>query len=114
MLPADQGSIFIDGIDLSTLAVEDVRSRLTIVSQDPFTLLGTIRFNLDPFSRRTDDVLIDALGKVGLWAPIEVRGGLDQNVDMLGLSQGEKQLFCFARAMVQGSKFLFLDEAASR
>lgn len=60
------GSIFIDGIDISTIGLHSLRKRLAIISQDPVLFSGTLRFNLDPFGQYTDIELWDALDRVNL------------------------------------------------
>lgn len=65
-LEAREGKVYIDGIDISTIKLEDLRSRLAIIPQDPVLFSGTIRSNLDPFDERSDLELTDALGRVHL------------------------------------------------
>jgi ABC-type multidrug transport system fused ATPase/permease subunit len=65
-LEAREGKVFVDGIDISTIKLEDLRSRLAIIPQDPVLFSGTVRSNLDPFDERSDLELKDALGRVHL------------------------------------------------
>lgn len=110
----ESGTITIDGVDISTLPLEYVRSSLAALPQEPYIFDGTIRLNLDPAKTVPDEELIAALKRVRLWDKIEQRGGLDETMNSKFLSQGETQLFVFARAMLRKSKVLILDEFSSR
>jgi ATP-binding cassette subfamily C (CFTR/MRP) protein 1 len=113
LLDLSHGSIFIDGIDLSTLPRELIRSRITAIPQDPFILTGTVRHNIDPFGSIPDLQIIEALEKLTVWPTILERGGLDANMQSQPLSQGQQQLFTLARALLRRSSIIILDEATS-
>jgi ABC-type multidrug transport system fused ATPase/permease subunit len=90
-------------VDISTLGLQDLRSRLSIVPQDPMLFCGTLRTNLDPTGSYTDEEVVSALKVVGIWDKVSrMDGGLEIIVDEAGdnFSLGEKQLFCLARALV--------------
>lgn len=113
------GNITIDQADISKIAPTSIRERLIAVPQDPFTLLGTIRYNADIMGLSSDSQIISVLKQIGVWAAIESRGGLDALLEDHPLSQGEQQLFCLARAILKrhtsdgGCQVLILDEATS-
>lgn len=114
LLEIDTGFITVDGVDISTIPRKLLRSQMIAVPQDPYTLPGSVRINLDPTKTVEDDTIVEALEKVHLWESIEKRGGLDATIDEVALSHGQKQLFCFARAMLRTSMVLVLDEPTSR
>ncbi|KAL0941776.1 ABC multidrug transporter [Colletotrichum truncatum] len=113
MLELDSGSITIDGVDLSTLPHEYVRSQLVAVPQESYIFDGSVRLNLDPTKTVSDPDVIDVLKRVKLWDKVEERGGLDTTIDDKFFSQGEAQLLVFARAMLRKGKILILDEITS-
>ncbi|KAK2853332.1 hypothetical protein FQN49_005174 [Arthroderma sp. PD_2] len=113
MMELSGGSISIDGIDLSTIPRQEIRSRITGVSQDALILKGSMRLNVDPSSTLADDAMISALKSVQLWNVINEKGGLDTDIDEFHLSHGQKQLLCLARAILRPSTILILDEATS-
>ncbi|OJJ42757.1 hypothetical protein ASPZODRAFT_20284 [Penicilliopsis zonata CBS 506.65] len=64
LIEAQQGSIFVDGLDIAEIPLEQLRSRLAIIPQDPILFAGTIRSNLDPLDQYGDGELIEALVRV--------------------------------------------------
>ncbi|THY55073.1 putative multidrug resistance protein [Aureobasidium pullulans] len=112
MLDPEAGSsISIDGIYVQTLSRQSVRSAITYVSQEPTFIMDSVRINLDPLGTASDDALIQALEKAGLWDIVQAVGGLDMTpMPMLPLSPGQKQLFVLARALVHPKRIVLLDE----
>ncbi|KAI9375909.1 P-loop containing nucleoside triphosphate hydrolase protein [Aspergillus egyptiacus] len=132
-----EGSISIDGIDIATIGLHDLRSRLAIIPQDPTLFRGTVRSNLDPFNEHTDLELWDALRKAHLvdtpstspTLPSDPGSGpdpdrepekqhsltLDTPITEEGLtfSLGQRQLMGLARALVRDSRIIVCDEATS-
>ncbi|KAJ0160020.1 Multidrug resistance-associated protein 1 [Colletotrichum tanaceti] len=114
MIEVTDGRVLVDGVDLAGLGKAEVRSRITVVPQEPFFMPGTVRFNLDPYSRASDNDLEAALDKVGLLGKVGMAGGLDADLDADGFSAGERQLLALTRALISKSQILILDEATSR
>jgi len=103
------GKILIDGIDISKVNLNHLRSRITVIPQDPILFKGTLRYNLDPGN------MIDPAYLEKVYNQTEMTIGLDKEIDEGGsnLSNGEKQLVCICRAIMRKCQVVILDEATS-
>lgn len=108
------GTITVDGINTLRIPRDLLRERLTSVPQDPVFLAGTVRLNADPHGKSSDESIVDALRVVCLWDMIETKGGLNADVNDELFSKGQQQLFSLARALLNHSRIVVMDEASSR
>ena len=112
-MPEAEGGIIIDDVSVNSVQLQESRRCISVLSQSPVLFSGSLKTNLDPLNKHSDNELWNVLKEVKLNRLVEdLEGQLDFKLLERGenLSVGERQLICLARTLLQQSKIVILDE----
>ena len=123
-----KGKIIIDDVNIEEISLNKLRKNMCIVPQDPTLFESTVRDNVDPLKEFTDKQIYDILEELEFFESIKIKSKMiiNKRKDFIhkclnykikengdNISLGNKQLLCFARAVLKNSKIIVMDEATS-
>ena len=101
-MDACEGDICIAGVDIRKVGLQALRRCMAVIPQSPLLMDGTLRYNLDPFSKHSDEQLLEVLGLLGLPSTVSLEtviGGGARGA--FGLSAGQRQLLSIGRTLLR-------------
>ena len=115
ILEPKYGEIKIDDVDIQNIDLDYLRQNISIVPQESFIIEGNLRENIDPLNKYSDKKILDILDDFHLFKEVDNNEKLNIEIKEGGknLSNGQKQLICFVRALIKNNKIIILDEATS-
>lgn len=110
LLELSEGSILVDGVDIATLAKDEVRSRFVVLPQESLKLNVSVREYAQVVCAVSDEDIIRGLSEIGIWETIEQNGGLDMTMKDDVLSHSQRRLLSIAVACLRQGKIVLMDE----
>ena len=110
-----KGNIFIDDVDIQNISLKMLRERISILPQEPFIIESSLRDNIDPLNKYSDEDILKIIDDLCLFKNFENPQKLNFEIKENGknLSTGEKKLICFARTLIKNNKIVIMDEVTS-
>ena len=109
------GNIFIDDVDIQNISLKLLREKISFLPQEPFLIESTLRDNIDPLNKYSDESILKIIDDLCLFKNVDNDKKLKLEIKENGknLSSGEKILICFARTIIKNNKIIIMDEVIS-